>query len=76
MEPFVNILKEGHVHPDLHCKVCGAPLYSTDLDNFEITYHCSSPAARFWEFDRGSVEERESKEHWDASRVELFFEQG
>ena len=57
---------------DLNCIVCGQPLYPTDHDNFEITYHCSSPQARFWDFDRGTREQDISKEHWDKSRLEVY----
>lgn len=59
--------------PDLKCRVCGKALYSTDWGNREITYHCSSPEARFWDFDRGTAEQVKSKKHWDESREEIFF---
>ncbi|HTJ14273.1 MAG TPA: hypothetical protein VL547_19675 [Dinghuibacter sp.] len=59
------------LHPDSACKVCGAPLYSTDHDNFEITYHCSSAAARFWDYDRGTRDQDVAKTHWDNSREEI-----
>lgn len=65
----------GTVHPDIKCVVCGSDLYSTDYGNHEITYHCSSPDARFWDFDRGTVEQVKSKDHWDKSRQEIFFVQ-
>jgi hypothetical protein len=61
----------GVMHPDSVCKICGSPLYSTDHYNFEITYHCSSEAARFWDYDRGTREQEESKMHWDESREEI-----
>ncbi|TDX01360.1 hypothetical protein [Dinghuibacter silviterrae] len=60
------------LHPDSKCKVCGAPLYSTDHDNHEITYHCSSPEARFWDFERGTRDQDMAKNHWDQSREEIF----
>jgi len=61
----------GIVHPDSTCRVCGSPLYSTDHYNFEITYHCSSEAARFWDYDRGTIEQDKAKWHWDQSREEI-----
>jgi hypothetical protein len=63
--------KNSLLHPDSKCKVCGEALYSTDHDNFEVTYHCSSEQARFWEYDRGTHEQNQSKEHWDQSREEI-----
>ena len=54
------------------CAVCGAPMYATDKNNFEVTYRCSSPEARFWDFDRGTAEQARAKEHWDRSRKEVF----
>jgi hypothetical protein len=54
------------------CVVCGEELYVTDHGNHEFTYHCSSGAARFWDFDRGTIEQVKAKEHWDKSRIEIF----
>jgi hypothetical protein len=70
--PFINVFKDGARHPTATCRVCGASLYSTDFGNHEITYHCSSDMAKFWDFDRGSMAQRKAKEHWDASRLEVF----
>ncbi len=54
------------------CTICGANMYVTDHGNHELILHCSSDAARFWDFDRGSAEQRVAKEHWDNSRLEIF----
>jgi|GEM_PF-3073390 hypothetical protein len=58
---------------DIHlkCILCGSPLYNTDQCLSEISYHCSSPEARFWDFDRGSIEQIRAKDHWDESRQEI-----
>lgn len=58
---------------DIHlkCIICGSPLYNTDQSLSEISYHCSSPEARFWDFDRGSIEQIKAKDHWDQSRQEI-----
>jgi hypothetical protein len=50
------------------CSVCGEPLYPTDQCNLETTLHCSSAQARFWDFERGSLEQQNAKDHWDKSR--------
>jgi hypothetical protein len=47
-------------------------MYATDKNNFEVTYRCSSPEARFWDFDRGTAGQAKAKEHWDKSRKEIF----
>ena len=57
--------------PNLKCIICGSSLYNTDQCLNELTYHCSSPEARFWDFDRGSIEQINSKDHWDRSRQEI-----
>jgi hypothetical protein len=59
-------------HTGITCRVCGAFLYSTDHGNDEVTYHCSSDEATFWDFERGSSEQIKAKEHWDKSRIEVF----
>lgn len=61
---------------DLKCPMCGAALYPTDRTNFEVTYRCSSPEARFWDFDRGTADQHKAKEHWDRSLREVFLNRG
>lgn len=58
------------------CPVCGAPMYITDKGSFGVTFHCSSPEARFWDFDRGTVAQAKAKEHWDKSIREIFLNRG
>jgi hypothetical protein len=55
----------------LQCVICGSALYNTDRCLNESTYHCSSPEARFWDFERGSTEQLRSKDHWDKSKLEI-----
>ena len=61
---------------EVRCVVCGCPMYVTDGGNYETTYHCSSPEARFWDFDRGTVAQHKAKEHWEQSRKEIFLNRG
>jgi hypothetical protein len=65
-------LEKGEMLPDGKCIVCGEELYITDHGNHEVTYHCSSGAARFWDYDRGTIEQVKSKDHWDRSRLEIY----
>jgi hypothetical protein len=61
--------------PDDHklsCRVCEAPMYVTDHGNHEVTFHCSSEHARFWDYDRGTEDQMKAKEHWDKSRHEVY----
>ncbi|HEY4108459.1 hypothetical protein [Puia sp.] len=60
----------------LSCPICGQALYATDKGNCEVTYHCSSAEARFWDFDRGTVAQHKAKEHWDRSIREVFLSRG
>lgn len=60
----------------LTCAICGQALYPTDKGNSEVTYHCSSSEARFWDFDRGTVAQHKAKEHWDRSIREVFLNRG
>ncbi len=59
------------MHATLKCSICGSPLYNTDRCLSEFSYHCSSKQARFWDYDRGSKDEIEAKDHWDRSRQEI-----
>jgi hypothetical protein len=56
----------------LNCVVCGSPLYNTDKSFSETTFHCSSLEARFWDFERGTAEQAEAKDHWDKSKKEIL----
>lgn len=53
------------------CKICGSRMYVTDRGWHLSTYHCSSDAARFWDFPRGSQDQHLSKKHWDESKLDL-----
>jgi hypothetical protein len=67
----------AHIHTPpstLTCSICGLAMYPTDRGNYEITYHCSSPEARFWDFDRGTSAQAIAKDHWDKSRLEIFLQ--
>jgi hypothetical protein len=59
------------MHSTLKCTICGFPLYNTDKCLSEFSYHCSSEEARFWDYDRGSAEQTNAKNHWDQSRLEI-----
>jgi hypothetical protein len=56
-------------HPDLKCRVCGQKLYLTDHGNHQTIYHCSSPDARYWDFERGSKEQATAWNHWEESET-------
>lgn len=58
---------------EFHCPVCGQKRYVTDHGVHEWTVHCSSSEARFWDFERGTMEQTSSKQHWDKSRLDMFF---
>jgi len=75
MEPnFFDIVRVIVQNPELKCPICGATRYITDEGNHEVILHCSSSEARFWDFDRGSTEQKNAKEHWDQSRKEVFLD--
>lgn len=67
---FINYIEQDPAH---RCPVCGTCRYITDQGNHELTLHCSSPSARFWDYPRGSADQAAAKKHWDQSRTEIFF---
>lgn len=56
---------------DLVCKICGAKMYMTDIGGTSKTYHCSSDEAKFWNFLRGSKEEKIAHKHFYDSTINL-----
>ena len=69
---YKNFLNHILQDPGYDCPLCGARRYVTDQGNHELTLHCSSLAARFWDLPRGSAEQQSSKQHWDSSRKDVF----
>jgi hypothetical protein len=69
---YVDFIKELLKKPEFQCPVCGTERYVTDQGNHEVTIHCSSPEAKFWDFDRGTLAQSAAKQHWDQSKLELF----
>ena len=69
LEKFVIQITENK---EFKCPVCGSSRYVTDQGNHELTFHCSSPEARFWDYERGTQEQNCAKQHWDQSMLELF----
>ena len=52
---------------DLKCPICGSRMYQTHSGGQKATYQCGSNSAKFWNFDRGTKEEREAHEHFVKS---------
>lgn len=69
---YKNFVSHIMQDPGYNCPVCGARRYVTDQGNHELTLHCSSLAARFWDYPRGSTEQLAAKQHWDSSRKDVF----
>ena len=69
MESIETVLEKK----EFSCPVCGQKRYVTDHGNHEWTVHCSSPEARFWDFERGTTEQKASRQHWDQSRLDMFY---
>lgn len=69
---YAEFINQLILRPDFKCPICGSPRYITDRGNHELTFHCSSAKARFWEYDRGTPEQAEAKKHWDQSSWEVF----
>lgn len=69
---YVDFIKNLLKKTEYQCPVCGAERYVTDHGNHEVTIHCASSEARFWDFERGTVAQTAAKRHWDQSRLELF----
>lgn len=51
------------------CPVCGGELYRTDAGGNSATLQCSSDEARFWDFPRGSQEQKKAHDHFMKSTV-------
>jgi hypothetical protein len=68
------VMAQKIFHPTLKCRICGNRMYITDHGYHELTYHCFSYQARFWDYERGCLEQFGAKEHWDKSKTEIFLD--
>ena len=53
------------------CPVCGGELYRTDAGGNSATLQCSSDEARFWDFPRGSHEQKKAHDHFMKSTTHI-----
>lgn len=53
------------------CSLCGEHLYKTDGGGPKVTLQCSSEEAKFWNFNRGTEEQRSAHEHFTKSTVSV-----
>lgn len=63
------------VNPKYRCKICGSKLYRSDSGGPLVELECSSDAAKFWNFDRGSKEQKDAHEHFSKSRLYITREE-
>jgi len=60
-QKLTNDQEYENIFREMNCGICGGPMYATDHGNHEITFHCASGDARFWDFERGSPEQLKRK---------------
>lgn len=61
--------------PEHRCKICGSPLYRTDGGGRNVTLQCSSDAAKFWNFNRGTKEQHDAHQHFVKSSMNIPLEE-
>ena len=57
------------------CPVCHGQLYRTDAGGNSVTLQCSSDEARFWNFPRGSDEQKTAHNHFMKSTTTISNEE-
>lgn len=65
---YIKNFKQFEELNNFKCKICGSPLYPT-YSNDKVTLQCSSDSAKFWEFERGSKDQKEAHEHFMGSII-------
>jgi hypothetical protein len=65
---LINSLLQKHRY---YCPVCGSKRYVTNFHDLEITIHCSSIEAKFWNFGSATLAHTVAKQHWDQSKLEF-----
>ena len=49
------------------CPICRSELYRTDAGGRNVTLQCSSPEAMFWNFPRGTEDQKKAHDHFMRS---------
>ncbi len=56
---------------DYRCPICGSGVYQTNNGGRYVVLQCGSDAARFWDFPRGSADQKKSHEHFTKSAISI-----
>jgi hypothetical protein len=67
LKRFQQFNEELTVIKNYKCPICRGALYRTDAGGTSVTLQCSSPEARFWDFQRGSAEQKNAHDHFMKS---------
>jgi ribosomal protein S27E len=73
-ESFFYNIKLNEMSTNHKCSICGSRLYRTDGGGRSVTLQCSSDEAKFWNFNRGTEEQRKSHEHFTKSSISIPLE--
>jgi hypothetical protein len=73
-ESFFYNIKLNEMNTNYKCSICGSRLYRTDGGGMSVTLQCSSDDAKFWNFNRGTEEQRKSHEHFTKSLISIPLE--
>ena len=64
---YIQFNEGMRVLSDYKCPVCRGALYRTDVGGNSVTLQCSSDEAKFWDFMRGTEEQKKSHDHFVRS---------
>lgn len=57
------------------CPICRSELYRTDAGGRNVTLQCSSPEAMFWNFPRGTEDQKKAHDHFMKSTTYVSSEE-
>lgn len=66
-----NQINEELLNDEHKCSICGSSLYRTDAGGIYAILQCSSDDAKFWNFGRGTEEQKKSHDHFVKSTIKV-----
>jgi hypothetical protein len=71
LKRFYQFNEELRALSDYKCPICRGALYRTDAGGPSVTLQCASDEARFWDFPRGSEEQKKAHDHFERSTTNI-----
>lgn len=75
IKKYQQFNEELRVLSGFKCPICRGALYRTDAGGNSVTLQCSSDEAKFWNFPRGTEDQKKAHDHFMQSTTNISNEE-